>query len=125
MASWIETPPGVKQPETTTWARIHKRSVREWEAKYEKHVAEEERRWREDGNYRRDIKNERLRENAAEVPRINRFRARINRRGGLVIYGKRRLLKKAKMPSIRYLSRSEINQVRSRVKKASTGRSGN
>lgn len=111
--SWLDTR-GHPQPVTTTWERWQRRNARRWREEYEK----------AQNNYTpselRANSNALLRKRAKEIGHGNRFRARVNAKGGL---NGEKLPGPAAMPHvIRHLSRSEINRVRANVK-ASTGRS--
>lgn len=117
--SWVQTPPGVDQPTTSTYERFAKRNAREWDQRYREYIAEQERiKAAESPAQKRLGKNFDLEHEAKRWGHVNRFRRKVNKKGGIKdINGNREILPMAPMPSIRYLSREEVNRVKKNVRR--------
>lgn len=117
--SWIRTPPGVDQPMTSTYERFVKRNAREWEQRWREHVAKEERiEAAKPASQKRFEKNLELEHQAKRWGHVNRFRKKVNKKGGIKSNdGKKTILPMAPMPPVRHLSREEVNRVKKNARR--------
>lgn len=117
--SWVQTPPGVDQPMTSTYERFEKRNARYWDQKWREHVAEEERiEAAKSPAQKRQEKNLSLESVARHREKVNKIKRRINARGGaLDLNGKRTQVPMMPMPELRHLSREEINKVKKNIRR--------
>lgn len=114
--SWVQTPPGVDQPTTSTYERFEKRNAREWDQRWREHVAEEERiEAAKSPAQKRQEKNLSLESVARHREKINQSKRRINARRAA--RGEKERLPMYSMPELRHLSREEINRVKKNARR--------